>query len=149
MRKFAQGVILFLCLVFCFSIAMAEKNVKVTSITVNPGTVTLLVGNDQAHAAIKIEATVLPEDATNKKIVWSSSNEKVATVDKNGVVTAHEAGNANIVAESVDEGGRVKRTAKVFVKQAVTAITFTEEFFPFKNFPTPVNVPPVPTPATK
>ena len=72
MRKFAQGVILFLCLVLCITIAGAEKNVKVTSIMVDPDTVTLLVGSDQEHATAKIDATVFPEDATNKKIVWSS-----------------------------------------------------------------------------
>lgn len=41
-----------------------------------------------------LRATVLPEDAADKTILWTSDNEAVATVDENGVVTAHSAGTA-------------------------------------------------------
>ncbi|MGI6570707.1 MAG: Ig-like domain-containing protein [Caldicoprobacterales bacterium] len=39
-----------------------------------------------------ITATVEPEDATNKDVTWTSSDEAVATVDENGEVTAVAAG---------------------------------------------------------
>jgi hypothetical protein len=42
-----------------------------------------------------------PSTAFNNKITWSSSNEKVATVDQNGVVTAHSYGSATITAKAV------------------------------------------------
>ena len=45
-------------------------------------------------------AKVLPEDAANKNVSWSSSNRTVATVDKDGVITTHEAGTVTITARS-------------------------------------------------
>lgn len=48
-----------------------------------------------------MDAVVGPEDATNKKISYTSSNEDVATVDESGMVTAKEAGKAVITATSV------------------------------------------------
>ena len=46
----------------------------------------------------QLTATVLPEDATDKEIAWSSSNDAVATVDRNGLVTAVSEGTATITA---------------------------------------------------
>lgn len=43
-------------------------------------------------------------DGSNKRVVWSSSNESVATVDKSGIVTTHNTGSATITATSVDNG---------------------------------------------
>ncbi|MDO4485588.1 MAG: Ig-like domain-containing protein [Bacillota bacterium] len=60
-----------------------------------------------------ISATVAPEDATDKTIVWTSSNEKVATV-KDGKVTAVGVGTATIKATSND--GNASAECKVTVK---------------------------------
>ena len=49
-----------------------------------------------------LTATVLPETATNKSVTWTSSNEAVATVDANGVVTAIALGEAVIAATTTD-----------------------------------------------
>ena len=49
---------------------------------------------------IELNATLFPEDATNKEIQWKSSNKKVVTVDQNGVVTAVGEGQATIMAVS-------------------------------------------------
>ena len=49
-----------------------------------------------------LTATVLPETATNKSVAWTSSNEAVATVDANGVVTAIALGEAVITATTTD-----------------------------------------------
>ena len=49
-----------------------------------------------------LTATVLPETATNKSVTWTSSNEAVATVDANGVVTAIALGEAVITATTTD-----------------------------------------------
>ncbi|MBQ8503843.1 MAG: Ig-like domain-containing protein [Clostridia bacterium] len=46
--------------------------------------------------SIRLKATVLPEEATNKALSWKSSNTKVATVDSNGKVTAVGSGTATI-----------------------------------------------------
>ena len=47
--------------------------------------------------------TVLPELTTDKSVEWSSSNEAVAVVDENGVVTAVAVGEATITATTVDD----------------------------------------------
>ena len=52
----------------------------------------------------QLSASVSPDNATDKNIIWSSSDESVATVDQNGYVTAIESGNAVITAKSVDGG---------------------------------------------
>lgn len=48
-------------------------------------------------------ATVLPSDTTNKELNWESSNSSIATVDSNGVVTAHAVGEVTITATAVDK----------------------------------------------
>ncbi len=50
----------------------------------------------------QITATILPQDAFNDVIEWSSNNPSVATVDQNGTVTAHAMGYAVITARVVD-----------------------------------------------
>ncbi len=50
--------------------------------------------------SITLNATLLPEDATNKEVEWKSSNETVVKVDQNGVVTAVGEGQATIMVVS-------------------------------------------------
>lgn len=45
----------------------------------------------------RISASVTPENASNKKVIWTSDNEKIATVDQNGLVKGISEGNANII----------------------------------------------------
>ena len=53
---------------------------------------------------VTLNATVLPEDATNKNIIWTTTDEDVLTVDENGVVTAVGKGTAKIIATTEDTG---------------------------------------------
>lgn len=64
----------------------------------------------------KLSATVEPANATNPGLEWSSSNEKVATVDENGVVTAISKGSAKITAKAAD-GSKIKAVTTVKVKK--------------------------------
>lgn len=50
----------------------------------------------------QVEVTITPADAYNKKLNWHSSNESVATVDENGVITGISAGKASISCSSED-----------------------------------------------
>lgn len=68
--------------------------VPVTQITLNETAVTL-----QGTGAFQLEATVTPDNATDK-VVWSSTNPETATVDENGLVTAVAPGEIDIVAEA-------------------------------------------------
>ena len=77
--------------------------VTVESISLNQTTVSLNLDNKQTETLI---ATVLPADATNKNVEWSSNNPSVATVS-NGVVTAVSVGDAVITVRSVDGGNKM------------------------------------------
>ena len=55
-----------------------------------------------ADTNILLVASVLPENASNKSLIWSSSDESVATVDENGNVTANSTGQTKITVTSVD-----------------------------------------------
>ena len=70
-----------------------NPNVAVEGVTLDNTKATMTLGE-----TLTIKATVTPDDATDPKVTWSSSNEKVATVDENGTVTALYVGTATITA---------------------------------------------------
>lgn len=72
---------------------------KVEQIALSKTEGVLTVGN-----SVTITATVTPDNATNATVNWTSSDEKVATVDSNGKVTAVAVGNATIKATSESDG---------------------------------------------
>ncbi|AQS18342.1 beta strand repeat-containing protein [Clostridium beijerinckii] len=88
--------------------------------TVHPTSVSLNKADDAitAGGTDALTATVLPSNATNKNVTWTSSNTNVATVDSNGVVTGVNAGSAVIVASTVD--GSKKATCTVTVTGTTT-----------------------------
>lgn len=71
------------------------KNISANSINLNKDSITLALSGENSFALV---ATVTPEDATNKTIVWTSSDESVATVSNDGVVNAVAIGDATISA---------------------------------------------------
>ncbi|MGE5398332.1 MAG: Ig-like domain-containing protein [Chitinophagales bacterium] len=72
---------------------------KVCEVTLNKTTLTLISGQSET-----LVATVLPPEAGNKNVTWSSSNTGIVTVDQNGKVTAIAAGEANVTV-TTEEGG--------------------------------------------
>lgn len=79
--------------------AKVTVTTKVEQIALSKTEGVLTVGN-----SVTITATVTPDNATNATVNWTSSDEKVATVDSNGKVTAVAAGNATITATSESDG---------------------------------------------
>ena len=75
-------------------------DILVESITVNPDEIAPTVG-----ATYSIIYSVLPADATNPAVTFSSDDEDVATVDENGTVTAVAAGIAKITIAATDGSG--------------------------------------------
>ena len=63
---------------------------------------------------IQINATVLPEDATNKALAWASSDKSVATVDETGLISLLKKGTAVITASATD-GSNVSAECVVVV----------------------------------
>lgn len=77
------------------------------------------VANDYKHMGLfvggsgKIRYSVLPGNATNTNVTFKSLNEKLATVDANGVVTGVSEGNADIVITTEEGGFEAKCTVRV------------------------------------
>ena len=94
---------------------------SVTGIKVSPDTLTLTKKDETAQ----LTAEVTPSYADNKRVTWQSSDEKVATVDENGKVTAVGNGTATITATSVS--GSYTATVSVTVKIPVEIQKLTIE----------------------
>ncbi len=92
-----------------------NKDVKVTEIKLDASTKKILRGKS---FTLKV-TDVLPKDATEKAVIWSTGNDKVAKVDKNGVVTAVGPGEAVITATAKDGSG-VKAQCKIVVPYKIT-----------------------------
>ena len=92
--------------------------VPVTGVSLDESSITLDVGGNQT-----LTATVTPEDATNKKVRWSSDNEAVATVSEDGVVTAVAGGTAVITATTHDGFFTASCTVTVNAPDAPPSIT--------------------------
>ena len=98
---------------YTLSSTVENTSVAVTSVSVAPTTLALNV-NETGNLA----ATVLPENATDKSVTWSSSNASVASVDADGKVTGVAAGTATITATTTD-GGKTA-TCAVTVKDVIS-----------------------------
>lgn len=76
------------------SVTVGKGAVSVTAITLNKSELSLIEGESET-----LVATVLPDDATDKSVTWSSSNSGVASIDK-GKVTALNEGETTIIAKA-------------------------------------------------
>ena len=96
----------------------AACEITVTPAVVHPASVTLnkTAGTLEIGGTETLAATVLPSNAANKDVVWSSSATSVATVSASGLVTAVSAGTAAITATTVDGG--LKATCNITVASA-------------------------------
>lgn len=93
--------------------ALVKKPVAAAKVTLNATSKKITTGK-----SFTLKATVAPSNTTDK-VVWKSSNTKVATVSANGTVKAVKAGTAVITATA----GKVKATCKVTVANPVYKVT--------------------------
>lgn len=112
---------------------VANCNVTATKRIVLPSSITL----DRKEATIKVgeattlKANVLPADADDKTIVWSSENSDIASVTNDGVVTGHKAGTTKIIVTTNANG--LKDECMLTVLQPATGITLDRQEISFAN----------------
>lgn len=112
---------------------IATCNVTATKRIVLPSSITL----DRNEATIKVgeattlKANVLPADADDKTIVWSSENSDIASVTNDGVVTGHKAGTTKIIVTTNANG--LKDECMLTVLQPATGIVLDRQNISFAN----------------
>ena len=112
------------------SSAITVAAIPVSSVAVSPTSASLYAGNTQ-----QLTATISPANATNKNVIWSSSNTSVATVNSSGFVTAVSAGTATITATTQD--GNKTSSATITVNPNTN---FTIYFYKPSNWGTGIKI---------
>lgn len=87
-----------------------DPEVKVTELKINTSKIEIEEGN-----SFQLNVIVLPNEATNKEVKWTSSNNAVASVNEKGLVSGIKKGTATITAESVDSNKKI--VCEVTVKE--------------------------------
>ncbi|MCL2718503.1 MAG: YDG domain-containing protein [Lachnospiraceae bacterium] len=105
-----------------------NPNIRATSLSINNHAATLAIGN-----TLTLAATVLPNDTANKKVTWASSNESVATINRDtGVITPRAAGETTITATTAD-GSNLSRTTTVRVTDSLNTFTISTNNLTFNG----------------
>ena len=93
-------------------VTVKEKEIPVESVSLNKTELSLT--EEQTET---LTATVYPENATNTEVTWTSSDPSIATVDKDGKITAVKEGEVTITVTSSD--GNKTATCKVLINAIV------------------------------
>ena len=94
-----------------------DNSIKVKLVTLNKSTLTLTEGDSFA-----LSATILPEDADDQSVSWSSSDEAVASVSDEGLVLAKKEGKATVTVTTHD-GGKTASCAVTVEAQLDPSVT--------------------------
>ncbi len=118
--------------------------VGVNTITLTPNEYLILNVRDTQQ----VKAEISPSTATNKKVIWSIADEKIATVDENGVVTGVAEGRTTLTATAADGYGakasiainvRSVKASSVTLDPALSYVVLGEPSAPLKVTLTPEN----------
>ena len=114
-----------------------EKPIEVTGVTLDKSTLSLEVG-----ATATLNATIAPSNASYKAVSFTSSDDAIATVDDDGLVTAVKAGTADITVESLMDGSKTAKceltvTAKPTTTTTTTTAPTTTTTTTVEDVPTP------------
>ena len=101
----------------------------VTSISLNKTSLTL-----EALATYQLTATAYPNNAVDRRVNWSSSAPDIASVDDNGLVTAHKKGSATVTATAMD-GSDVTKKCTVTVSNTAYICATVEAMESPHNYP--------------
>ena len=110
MKKVLSVMLVLLITIGSFSFSVsAKKKVKATSIKLSKKTLTMKKGDKKT-----LKCTLKPKNVTVKKVKWTSSNTKIATVSAKGKVTAKKSGIVKITAKTTD-GSKLKANCTITV----------------------------------
>ncbi|MDE7368139.1 MAG: Ig-like domain-containing protein, partial [Lachnospiraceae bacterium] len=90
--------------------------ILVSSLAVSPKDTTIGIGE-----TLQLSVAIQPEDALDPTVTWTTSDAAIATVDANGLVTAHGEGTVTITATANDGSGCFDTATVVVVKKAGNA----------------------------
>ncbi len=96
-----------------------DETVYVTSITLDSGSITLDPGT-----SVTLTVEVLPDNATNKNLIWSSSDDTVVRIDETGTLTALNSGTA-MVTVTAEDGSGISTACIVTVKEPSSHVCVT------------------------
>lgn len=122
------------CLVTVQSVQNPEVYQAYRALVVQPVTRVRVTSDEKSMfvgESLMLTANITPDNATIQNVVWTSDNEKNATVDEYGVVTGVSKGTAKITAKAADGSGQYG-TFTVTVKQQPDSITLSAEEFTLK-----------------
>lgn len=105
-----------------------SDNIPITSISLNKSSLSLYIGDTQT-----LVATIAPNNATDKSLVWSSSNPSIATVE-NGKIIAKAVGSATITVSNIDGTKKATCNVKVINKGNSSGNTYNSGNTSGKNF---------------
>ena len=100
-------------------VTVTEKTYNVKSISLNTSEVSMMVGDE-----FTLEATITPENAINKTILWSCDNPAVASIE-NGKVKALQSGSATITATTQDGGKTASCKISVMDINSMIEVSFS------------------------
>lgn len=103
--------------------------IKATSVKLNKNTLTL--NRKNVNVSAQLIGKVVPNNATNSKLSWKSSNTRVVTVARNGKIIGKSRGTAKITVTTTD-GSNVSATCNVTVKQLVTSVKLNKKAISLK-----------------
>ena len=102
------------------SISVSTNTITITSIVLAPSSASLTPG-----ATTQLSSTIMPSNANNKTLNWSSSNTAIVVVNSSGLVTAIASGTANVWATSTD-GSNQTGACIITVSVPATSISLNQ-----------------------
>ncbi len=110
------------------SLRIVNDVVNVISVSITEDDIVLKNGE-----TYQVIYNISPENATNKAVSWSSSNNNVASIDGNGLITAYSAGNTVITVETED--GELQDMLNVVVTP-ITSVEISDDAI--RIYPNPI-----------
>ena len=129
-----KSLLLIFIIALFYEISFNKISAVVATTSVNVNTVSTSLRNLDLIAGgpvVNLKATVLPANAANKAVIWSSSNDVVATVSSKGSVTPLAAGTTVIIVRTV-EGGHTDICIVNVKKRDLTGIILTQNYATLK-----------------